>query len=98
MGIDENVESLSQGRCSPNMVGMSMCNQNAPDATPLIPFPDDSLEIPGIVGRGINHNCTISAAAQHNGIGAWPGHDRRIRGKDDGIWMLHSTPLFIAGG
>lgn len=100
VGIDGNLraQTFAQGCGSPDMVGMAVRDEDAPDAAAFLALRYQGVEVSGIVNCRVEDDSAFISAAQHDSIGTRPCHNRGIGSQDNGIGRLHLYPLRICSG
>src|ERR1051326_8230837 len=95
VGIDGNrhTQAVAQCDCTPDVVGVSVRDEDAPDAASFLALNCERIKVSGIVNCRVDHNSAFVSATQHDSIGTRPRHNGRIGGQNNGIGGWHlSTP------
>src|SRR5436190_14120746 len=73
-----NAQLLAQDCGTAHMVGMSMSDENAANATELVPGAHDCREMVRVLIGRIDHQRALNASSQDNRVGAGSSHNRGI--------------------
>src|SRR5579859_4213972 len=93
-----HTQAFAQCCCAPNVVGMAVCDEDAPDAAAFLALCYERIKISGIINRRVDHDSAVMSATQHDSIGTRPRHNGGIGGQDKRIDRLHLYPLRICSG